>query len=137
MSVPGTMKNAPPTPVRAKYHSDPNIRKWAAQIEPTLQQNGALVGYAYVLGQCSVLVAREPVAQDGSYRWHLSIAHEDRYPTWDEIKTARYGIPELADVRLMVQLLPAMVDGMHWTNAHENCFHLYEIDADAYNLWVT
>ncbi len=87
---------------------------------------GALAAYTYILGECSVIVAREPVGPGGSYRWHLSIAHRGRYPTWDEIKTARYSIPVLANVRLMVQLLPKIDSDVQWMNAHDNCFHLYE-----------
>lgn len=72
---------------------------------------------------CSVMLAREPMR--GEYRWHLSIAHPARYPTWDEIKTAVYGIDALDGVTLAQVLAPG--DGSVWVNVHDNCFHLYEI----------
>jgi hypothetical protein len=40
----------------------------------------------YTLGPCSVLVTRE------HGRWHLSISHPARYPTWDEVAEARYRV---------------------------------------------
>jgi hypothetical protein len=123
MSVPGTFKNRPPAPRRMPA---------VPHVDASLIANGALVVEHWVVGECSVIVAREPVAADGSYRWHLSIAHSKRYPTWDEIKTARYGIPTVAEVDFMAQLLPKITGspGRHWTNAHDNCFHLYETTPD-------
>lgn len=135
--VPGTMKQALSEPVRAADHYDPTIRNWGGFQEAAILRNGALIAACYVVGGCSVIVAREPVAGDGSYRWHLSIAHPERYPTWDEIKFARYTITYTKDVPLMVQLLPRVENASKWTNAHENCFHLYEIDAAAYDLEIT
>lgn len=120
MGVPGTFKNRPPAPRRV---IDPGS-------EARLIAGGALVAEVWAVGDCSVFVAREPVAADGCYRWHLSIAHPTRYPTWDEIKIARYGIPTIADVDCMAQLLPNMTEGRRWTNAHDNCFHLYETTPD-------
>ena len=51
---------------------------------------------------------------------HLSISCEDRYPTWDEIKEARYRfMPRDRDVFM---ILPAEED---YVNIHPNCFHLW------------
>lgn len=56
-------------------------------------------------------------------RWHLSISHPKRYPTWDEIKEARYKLmPENITVAM---LLPPPRE---YVNIHENCFHLWEIE---------
>jgi hypothetical protein len=64
----------------------------------------------------TVLVAVE----DG--RWHLSISHPDRDPTWEEIRSARYAL--LPDEAQMALILPPKAE---YVNAHEHCFHLWEI----------
>ena len=67
---------------------------------------------------CSVIVAVEGGA------WHLSIAHRHRYPKWNSIAKARYDLLP-ADVT-MAMLLPPIHE---YVNIHENCFHLWQIDA--------
>jgi hypothetical protein len=59
---------------------------------------------------------------DGGRR-HLSISHPRRYPTWDEIRDARYDL--MPDVPCMAMILPPKGD---YVNYHPNCFHLWEID---------
>lgn len=55
-------------------------------------------------------------------RWHMSIAHPKRYPTWDEIRDARYmTIPN--EVFMAMHLPPKQ----EYVNVHQNCFHLHEI----------
>ena len=54
--------------------------------------------------------------------WHLSISHPSRYPTWDEIRDARYDL--LPDGCTMAMLLPPKGE---YVNLHRNCFHLHEI----------
>lgn len=81
---------------------------------------------------CSVICAHEPAkaAPGGIWLpptelllWHLSIAHQHRYPTWDEIADVRYElVPE--DVTMAMLLPPAD----EYVNEHEHCFHLWQID---------
>lgn len=81
---------------------------------------------AYLLNnECTVLVSREWVEERGVkvMRYHMSIAHRSRYPTWDEIKYARYHL--LPDNITMAMLLPPTDQ---YVNLHPNCFHLHEID---------
>lgn len=75
-------------------------------------------------GKLSVLVARHPVTQ----AWHISIAHPDRYPTWDEIAYARYEL--IPDDVFMVMALPSKKD---YVNFHNYCFQLHEIPGDVWN----
>jgi hypothetical protein len=78
---------------------------------------------AYTLGRCRVIVGREPIGAGGELKWHLSISHRARYPTWDEIREARYRfIPN--DVTVAMILPPKE----EYVNFHENCFHLHEIE---------
>ncbi len=73
---------------------------------------------AFQLGECLIFVGRYP--ETG--RWHLSISHPERYPTWDEIKTARYQL--VPNNVTMAMLLPPKE---RYVNIHPNCFHLWEI----------
>lgn len=116
--VPGTFKNRPPLPRR-------DLSPQGKLAEDLLLGLGAIHAERHMVGECSVMLAREPL--DGRYIWHLSISHPERYPTWDEIKTARYGLPVLDGVT-MAQILGPVGEG-EWVNVHDNCFHLYEISA--------
>lgn len=71
---------------------------------------------AWMMGQCSVLYSLD----DG--RHHLSIAHPTRYPSWIEIKTARYKF--LPDDCYMAMMFPPKE---YWLNLHNNAFHLWEV----------
>lgn len=85
------------------------------------RDNGVIAAGCFQLEECSVILAHEPLGPAGEYRWHLSIAHPYRYPTWDEIAEARYQL--LDDNLLMVMVLPP---SDQYVNAHPNCFHLHE-----------
>lgn len=58
-------------------------------------------------------------------RWHLSIAHPKRLPTWEEVREARYHF--LPDGVLMAMLLPPKEE---YVNVHPFCFHLWEIQGE-------
>jgi hypothetical protein len=73
---------------------------------------------AYRLGECSVIVTRE------GGKWHLSVAHHNRYPTWDEISQARYRL--LPGDIWVAMYLPPKDD---YVNVHKNCFQMYECEA--------
>jgi hypothetical protein len=70
----------------------------------------------YTLNGCSVIVGIE------NGLWHLSIAHKNRYPSYDEIKQARYKF--VPDNVTMAMLFPPKDQ---FVNVHPNCFHLWEI----------
>jgi hypothetical protein len=67
-------------------------------------------------GDVRVCLAHEPEG------WHISMSCADRYPTWDEIKDARYSLTP--DGCYMAMILPPSAE---YVNVHENCFHLHEI----------
>ena len=82
---------------------------------------GAVGAGAYTMGDCRILVAREPLGPDGRLEWHLSISCADRYPTWDEISDARDALlPDDA----FGMVLPRRDD---YVNAHDYCFHLHRL----------
>lgn len=62
------------------------------------------------------------VAWAEGHGWHVSLSHPARYPTWNEIRDARYDL--LPDACLMALLLPPRAE---YVNLHPNCFHLHEV----------
>jgi hypothetical protein len=83
---------------------------------------------AYRRGECAIMVARNIYGKKetfGSLRWHLSISCAKRYPTWDEIRDARYAL--LPENCTMAMILPPKGE---YVNLHPNCFHLHEIVED-------
>ena len=71
----------------------------------------------YMFGDCVVMVGEEP-----GIGWHLSISHKKRYPSWDEIRDARYQF--MPGNITVAMLLPPKSE---YVNVHPNCFHLHEI----------
>lgn len=55
-------------------------------------------------------------------RWHLSVAHPERDPSWAELSDARYKL--VPDSAWMVMILPPQA---HYVNVHQHCFHLHEV----------
>lgn len=101
--MPPTRRQAVPLPVRRPA------------VEARLRATLGLTARAYTMGPCPILVSEGPAG------WHLPISCPDRYPTWDEIQTARDALlPPRIDVVLR---LPPLVESV---NLHEICFHLYE-----------
>ena len=76
---------------------------------------------AYAKGGCRIIIARE-VYNSHELRWHMSISRNDRYPSWDEIRDARYAL--LPDDVTIAMLLPPKAE---YVDLHPNCFHLHEI----------
>ena len=73
----------------------------------------------------TVICGREPCGPHGEMRWHLSVAHNKRNPTWEEIRDLRYFL--VPDGAMMTMFLPP---AQEYVNAHPFCFHLYEVEAD-------
>jgi hypothetical protein len=118
--VPGTFKQPVPEPKR-------DLSQEGAAAEALVLNIGAMHCERWIVGQCTVLCSKEPFG--GGWRWHVSISHPNRYPTWDEVKSAVYGIPlvELPPGRAFAQVLGQVGQG-EWVDVDANCFHLYEID---------
>ncbi len=55
--------------------------------------------------------------------WHMSISRDDRYPDWDEVVGAWYGLVPDANNREGVMHLPPLAD---YVNVHEFCFQVHE-----------
>jgi len=72
----------------------------------------------YQLNGCTIFVSPPTHAQG----WHMSIAHDKRYPHWREIHQARYEL--LPNNINMAMILPTPEE---YINVHKNCFHLHQI----------
>lgn len=89
-----------------------------------LTRAGARGLHFYVMGDCRMIVAREPAGAGGEMLWHLSISCIDRHPSWDEIKTARY---RLLPLNLCVGMLLPPPAAYVNVPEQDNVFHLWEI----------
>lgn len=105
---------------------------WADHGKQTMTHAGMThTCHMFTKGECRVLVSRENHgssiigAPGGKLRYHLSISCANRYPTWEEIKDARYCLLPLG--LTFAQILPPPNE---YTNIHPNCFHLWEIDGN-------
>jgi len=113
-------------------------RKWKQAPVPTevasrVQPGTRLFYCAVEDGQLRVLVS----PPFGGAGWHLSISHvtpfvgpsgkpfPGRYPTWDEIRDARYDL--MPDKITAAMLLPPKAE---YVNIHPTTFHLHQIEED-------
>lgn len=87
---------------------------------------------AFKLGGCAVLVSRDEVpGLVVTLRWHISVSHATRFPTWEEIGAARDQLAP-AEVCFCIPFPPRA----WWLSIHPNCFHLWEIaDRSLTDLW--
>lgn len=72
----------------------------------------------------AVICGQEPLGPKGELRWHLSVSHAKRNPTWEEIRDLRYLL--VPDEVTMAMFLPPRDQ---YVNLHRFCFHLYECEA--------
>jgi len=103
-----------------------NITFTSVQVDPIAKARIESEGSAFVRAFNSstgnhILRSLDDTLVHGKLR-HLSISHQERLPTWEEVKTARYKLmPHEIDVMMV---LPRPAD---YVNLHSNCFHLWEI----------
>lgn len=81
----------------------------------TLKTYG-MTGQVFVRDGSKVIITTE----DGLL--HLSISREDRLPTYDELKEARYAL--LPDEVHMAMIFPPKEE---FVNVHSNCLHLFQL----------
>jgi hypothetical protein len=89
--------------------------------------------HVFRMGDCSMILGREPSGVHGEERWHLTISTPTRHPSWDEIKTARYRL--LGPDVVMAIVLP---QPRFYVNVPEqdHVFQLWEVDDDS-RFWET
>ena len=94
---------------------------WEEVAPPVIDGQTYVHNKAYAKGDLRCWVTRD-LYSAGQLRWHLSISTSYRYPTWDEIREARYAL--CPDDITMAMLLPPR---SQYVNLHPNCFHLHEV----------
>ena len=67
------------------------------------------------------LMAREPCPGDRELRWHLSVAHMDRVPCWEELVDAAHNL------RPGVVFVLGLPPRSWWLNFDERVLHLWEV----------
>lgn len=72
-------------------------------------------GTVYRAGRLTAIVSR-----DGGL-WHLSVSHPARYPSWDELASAR---DALTPPHITLAMIFPTAD--KYVNIHETCLHLWE-----------
>jgi hypothetical protein len=75
---------------------------------------------AFRKGLLEALVSRDEIAT-GDLRWHVSLKHRDRIPTWEELVQAGH------ELRPGVVFVIAVPPRSWWINVHPHVLHLYEI----------
>jgi len=70
-------------------------------------------------GLLMALVGFEPVVK-GDLRWHISVSHRDRVPSWEEMVEAAH------DLRPGVAFVIGVPPRSWWVNVHPHCLHLWE-----------
>lgn len=96
-------------------HSDEYLRAWAAATAP----DGEPPPTFYLRGLLKVGVGREPLG-GGPPRWHLSVSHRDRIPSWEELVKVAH------EVRPGVGFVLSLPPRSWWMNVHPNVLHLVE-----------
>ena len=113
--------------VRARRQQRPSFEAGAplpirpVPVPPELRERLLVPGvndylHVYRVGECSAIVTRE------MGRWHLSVAHPTRLPTWDEVAVARYRL--LPEGITAAMLMPPRAE---YVNVHEHCFQVVEV----------
>lgn len=89
--------------------------------------------HVFRMGECRMILGREPGGVNGELRWHLTISCSDRHPSWDEIKVARYRL--LGPDTVVAMVLP---EPRFYVNvpAQDHVFQLWEIVDDS-RFWTT
>lgn len=81
-------------------------------------------------GFLRAIVGLEPAGKDGEMIWHISVSHvnkslkHDRYPSWDELKHAKYQL--VPDDVPMVLIFPSKA--AKYVDVSPNCLHLWQAE---------
>lgn len=94
-------------------------------VRSMMLESGVRGSKRFTMGECNILLGRDPAGPGEAYLWHMSISSPDRHPTWDEIKTARYRL--LPSELTFAMILPPP-DLYFNLPEQDHVFHLWEIE---------
>lgn len=71
-------------------------------------------------GLLSAIVSRDEIAPS-DLRWHVSVAHRDRVPSWEELSRSVH------ELRPGICFAVGIPPRSWWINVHEHVLHAYEM----------
>lgn len=101
--------------VKANYKKIGSYKTVPPQVEEL--EFGVPGARAFKMGQCKVILSQDMGL------WHISVSHPKRYPSWDEVKAARYQL--IPDDVTMAMILPPPE---YYVNTHENTLQMWQVD---------
>ena len=72
-------------------------------------------------GLLSAIVSRDHLQGDAVARWHVSVSHRDRVPSWEEMAEAAH------ELRPGVPMAIGVPPRSWWINVHPHVLHLWEL----------
>ena len=103
--------------------------EWQANLDRLIAEHGEWQGEppkAMRNGLLQAVVSRDELQGEAQARWHISLAHADRVPTWDELKHGVYAL--IHDDVCMVLIFPRRT--APYVNIYDTCLHLYETEEE-------
>lgn len=100
--------------------------EWQRSLEGALTDwpDGAEPPTCWRRGPLAALVGREPVGKDDP-RWHISVQHQDRVPSWEEMVQAAHAL------RPGIVFVIGVPPRSWWMNIHPHVLHLWELRDEA------
>jgi hypothetical protein len=111
------------TPARHGWKRD---MEWARAAEAVTGPHPVMSPEHWRRGLLAAIVSRDPISQNGKsdLRWHISLQHRDRVPTWEELSRAAH------ELRPGVVFAAGVPPRSWWINIHPHVLHLWEIHDD-------
>jgi hypothetical protein len=94
--------------------------EWQERVAKDAERAGIPPPTAFVKNPLQALVGREPVGDPDDLRWHISLAHEERVPTWDEFASAMH------ELRPGVPFVIGVPPRSWWMNYDDRVLHGWE-----------
>jgi hypothetical protein len=97
--------------------------EWKRTIQSTIPAGVGPQGdfECWLRGKLAAIVSRDDIAHGGGdVRWHISLQHKDRVPTWEELSRAGH------DLRPGVTFVIGVPPRSWWLNVHEHVLHLWQ-----------
>lgn len=104
-----------------------NNPKAVKVLEMTLRQAGGAPFRSLALFESDTglkIIHAIETTEHGELR-HVSVSHEVRLPTWEEMRDLKYELFEVDEDAVMI--LPRKKGGPRYVNVHKNCLHLWQL----------
>lgn len=95
--------------------------EWEASVRQAVGEWDGEPPRCYRKGLLAAIVTRDRLRGDPLPRWHISVSHRDRVPTWEEMAEAAH------ELRPGVPLAIGVPPRSWWVNVHDHVLHLVEL----------